>query len=367
MSLEKKIKVQNEALQEALSNKKCGIHLATGMGKTKLGLDYISSYPKSFKVLIVAPKVDIFDSWKDDAKKFNMQECLENATFTTYLSLNKHNPEDYNLLILDEAHNLKFSHRIFVSNYHDRILGLTGTPPKWRSSEKGEMMVEYYPIKYVYKTDEAVKESILNDYRVIVHMLSLNSEKTVKIITKTTQFYTSELSQYNWITQKLENSANAKETMFLTLQRISLLKNFETKELFAQALLNKIPDEEKCIVFANTIAQAERLSKHSHHSKKKDNLSLEAFKLGTIKVLSAVEQLSEGINIPNLKHGILMHTYSGSSPKAKQKLGRLLRLPTDQTSTIHILCYKNTVDEKWVKGVLEDLDSSKIKYIEHSR
>lgn len=43
--------------------------------------------------------------------------------------------------------------------------------------------------------------------------------------------------------------------------------------------------------------------------------------------------------------------------------GRLLRLNPDDTATVHILCYKDTVDEKWVEEALEDLDQNKITWI----
>lgn len=45
--------------------------------------------------------------------------------------------------------------------------------------------------------------------------------------------------------------------------------------------------------------------------------------------------------------------------------GRLLRLNPNETAVIHILCYKNTVDEQWVNTALEDLDQTKIKYLNY--
>lgn len=42
--------------------------------------------------------------------------------------------------------------------------------------------------------------------------------------------------------------------------------------------------------------------------------------------------------------------------------GRLLRLNPDDTAIVHILCYKNTMDELWVKTALEGFDKSKITY-----
>ena len=83
------------------------------------------------------------------------------------------------------------------------------------------------------------------------------------------------------------------------------------------------------------------------------------FKLGKVKKLSTVLQLNEGINIPDLKQGIIMHAY-GNERKASQRIGRLLRLNPDDKAIVHILCYKDTVDEKWVKDALEGFDQTKI-------
>ena len=72
---------------------------------------------------------------------------------------------------------------------------------------------------------------------------------------------------------------------------------------------------------------------------------------------------NEGVNIPNLRAGIIMHAY-GNERKSNQRIGRLLRLNPDDTAVVHILCYKNTIDEKWVEDALKDLDSTKIKYFD---
>ena len=87
------------------------------------------------------------------------------------------------------------------------------------------------------------------------------------------------------------------------------------------------------------------------------------FKKDKIDQLSCVLQLNEGINIPNLRAGIIMHAY-GNERKSSQRIGRLLRLNPDDTAIIHILCYKDTVDERWVAEALRDLDPTKIKYHE---
>ena len=72
-------------------------------------------------------------------------------------------------------------------------------------------------------------------------------------------------------------------------------------------------------------------------------------------------QLNEGVNIPELKQGIIMHAY-GNERKSAQRIGRLLRLNPDDTAIVHILCYMDTIDEAWVKEALEGYDPSKITW-----
>jgi len=76
-----------------------------------------------------------------------------------------------------------------------------------------------------------------------------------------------------------------------------------------------------------------------------------------------VAQLSEGISIANLRVGIIWHVF-GNERKAAQRIGRLLRLNPDQTATVHLLAYQETVDEQWVTQALESFDPGKISYVD---
>ena len=57
-----------------------------------------------------------------------------------------------------------------------------------------------------------------------------------------------------------------------------------------------------------------------------------------------------------------MHSY-GNEKKASQKIGRALRLNRDEVASVHVLCFRDTIDESWVAKSLEDFDISKIKWI----
>lgn len=362
--MNKREKIQQDALTIALQHKRCGLGISMGVGKTLIGLKYIDHLQGKnmgkLRVLVVAPKLSIFDSWRNDADKFNID--IENIEFTTYLSLNKYNPQEFDIVILDECHSLLNSHLGFLGHYVGRILGLTGTPPRYSNTEKGKMVVQFCPIKFTYITDDAVEDDILNDYRIIVHKMSLSNDNTISVKLKDKTFNTSELKNYSYWTQRVYEASSPKQRQISSVMRMRALMDFETKEKYVKKLLDGI--EDKCIVFANTQNQADKLCKYSVHSKNADaDENLQKFKEGKIETLSCVMQLNEGVNIPNLKAGIIMHAY-GNERKANQRIGRLLRLNPTETATVHILCYKDTIDEKWVEEALKDLDDSKIKYFD---
>lgn len=354
--------IQSAALKATDDKLRAGLGLATGVGKTLVGLMYLEKHVTPLKnVLIVAPKNSIISEWRSQAAKFKKTRVLDNVTCSTYLSLNKLDPREYDIVILDEAHSLLDSHREFLDNYSGRILGLTGTPPKFESSEKGQMVAEYCPIVFTYLTDDAIDDNILNDYKIIVHELKLdNKNKNINVQTKGNGFSTTEQANYNYWTNRVETAGNGKAGQIARVMRMKSMMEYPSKEKYTKLLAENI--KSKCIIFANTQDQADRLCKHSYHSNNPDSRdNLIDFKNDRITQLSCVLQLSEGVNIPNLRQGIILHAY-GNERKSAQRIGRLLRLNPDETATIHILCYMGTIDEKWVKESLEGYDENKITW-----
>jgi superfamily II DNA or RNA helicase len=319
-----------------------------------------SLYHDNAFFLVVAPKVSIFQSWKDDAKKFDMEYLISHITFSTYLSLTKQD-SDYQAVYLDEAHSLLKSHSWWLNHYQGILIGLTGTPPKMEHSERGKIFKHFIPVVYKYETDDAVEDNILNDYEIIVHSLDLDTKQNMKAGKAPKFFYTSESANYKYWTGRCARASSDKEVQMMRIMRMKAIMNFPTKEAYAKNLL--MSTTEKTLLFANTQEQADRLCVNSYHSNNPNSeYNLDDFKSGKIDELSCVLQLSEGINIPNLKIGIIMHAY-GNERKASQRIGRLLRLNPNDKSTIHVLCYKDTIDEDWVIKALEDYDQTKITWI----
>ena len=353
-------KVQTDALDIAINNNRATLGISMGVGKTRIAINhFMKLYDPFTRVLVVVPKWSVKDSWENELKKIEQLELLQHIEFTTYLSLNKLNPNNYDIVYLDECHSLLETHETFLSEFKGRILGLTGTPPK--SGEKLKMVNKYCPVKYTFSVDDAADNDILNDYQIIVHELELSKLKTVKKTTRDGRtWWTSEKSDYDYFTGALGDAQTPKQKQYLSIMRMKAMMDYPTKENYAKGLIKNIGS--KCIVFANTQAQADRMCKHSYHSKNTSSENnLQLFSDGRIDKLSCVLQLSEGVTIPNLRQGIIMHAY-GNERKSAQRIGRLLRLNPSETATCHILCYKNSQDVKWVNSALASFDASKVKY-----
>ena len=352
--------VQSKALDIALTNHRCGLGISMGVGKTRIALQHmIKNFNQFSTFLVVAPKKSIFKAWQEECEKLNCNHILDHVTFTTYLSLNKQDPKGYDIVYLDECHSLLFSHKDFLDNYQGKILGLTGTPPVY--GEKAQLVSEFCPIKYSFGVDDATDNNILNDYRIIVHMLPLSGLRNIpKKKHDGGVWYNSELKEYQYVTARIDDAKPGKAKQLASIMRMKSMMDYPTKESYAKSLMKMIDD--KCIVFANTQKQADRMSQYSYHSKNpmsEENLQL--FSDGHIDKMSCVLQLNEGANIPGLKAGIIMHAY-GNERKSAQRIGRLLRLNPDDMAVCHILCYQHTIDEVWVSKSLSSFHQDKIKY-----
>jgi len=350
--------VQAEAVESLLKKKRSGVAVSMGVGKTLIGLKHMDGISPA-KALVVAPKKSIFQSWKDELTKHSLNHLEPVITFSTYISLPKQ-ALDYDVVYLDECHNLLPSHEQWLDSFKGKIVGLTGTPPKFERSTKGKLVKKFCPIDYEYFVDDAVSDGILNDYKIIVHMLQLGRAKNILAGGKTRKWPTSELESYSYWCDRIDKATSPHEIMMLRIQRMKAMMGYPSKEVFAKKLFESIQD--KCILFANTQDQADKLCRHSYHSENPDSEdNLLKFKAGVINKLSAVLQLNEGVNIPELRQGIIMHAY-GNERKSSQRIGRLLRLNPDETATVHILCYEGTIDESWTKAALSIFDQEKIFY-----
>jgi superfamily II DNA or RNA helicase len=84
------------------------------------------------------------------------------------------------------------------------------------------------------------------------------------------------------------------------------------------------------LLFTCTQQQAEQQNPYTYHSaNSQSEVNLARFSAGTTLRLAYVAQLAESINIPDLRIGIIWHSY-GNERRAAQRIGWLLRLSPNE-------------------------------------
>ena len=338
--------LQEKAVSTIIKYNNGTLVLPMRSGKTLVGLKIASNFKK---VLVSYPIETIKQGWLSDAEEFGFD--VSNITFTTHLSLSKHDLSDFDCIIIDEAHDISVANWEFISkNLPKRLYGLTATPPN--RGEKKQYFNLYCPIRYSKSMDETT--GITNkDYEIIVHLVEPSEKKDIKL--KSGKFW-SEKTQIDFYESKYQSTKN----FSMMLMLIRAIQNSKTKLEYFKKLASTT---DRGLLFLETINQCDNLPYPSVHSKNKEsNFNLEEFKNGNIPILSSIGKLKAGITFKDLNICIILHCYS-SNNKAIQKIGRALNYVEKEKATIHIICLNNTIDFSWCKKGLADLDQSKIKWI----
>lgn len=353
--MNKKSEIQEECLKAIGKRKLSGVILGTGSGKTLLGLKHMATkYTDTALFLIVAPKLAIQQEWLKQAKEHDLEFLIPHMQFSTYLSLHKQN-YNYDFVYLDECHNLKLKHGDWIRQYDGPVLGLTGTYPKYESSQSYKVCKEFCPVVFKYEIGDGIADHMLNDYKIFIHLLELDTRPTVRRSKGGSLM--SEKNNYNMWCKILDN-CKPHSIQMNRIMRMKAIQSYPTKVNYAKKLL--AAQQHKTLVFTDFTEQADEICEHAYHSKeKKSELYLNWFISGKINKLASVHQIAEGANVPNLKVGIILHAYANEK-KLPQKIGRFLRLNPNDTCIIHLLCYNNTVDLKWCKSALKVFDKQKI-------
>jgi superfamily II DNA or RNA helicase len=367
----KRNEVQKLAIQAFKECREGILHIAMGVGKTKIGIDISKDYQK---VLIVAPYVALLESWKEEYRKWNVSDL--NVAYTTTASLKKYKDLEFDLIILDEIHLFSFNQLEKIPK--GKRLGLSGTI----SLDTAKYIKETIGLSVVfnYNLEAAIKDKVIADYRIkIVDVFLDDTEKYIQAGTKKKPFLTTERKQYDYLTSNFNKlkfaewgsiGEQAKKLRLAKMQvaskRAKLIYSCKSKLKAAKEVIEKFNDD-RILIFSTLTESANYLSEFTHHSKSRIT-SLQKFSEGKIDKLAVVNMVNVGLNIKPL-HKAVVHQLQSSPETAKQRIGRLLRLEYDnpgKVGEIWIIRAMNTIDEQWVKSALTDIPSSKIEYIHYN-
>lgn len=368
---------QKEALELAKAEERSLVIGATGFGKSKIGVDYAKDIVKlnpNARIIISVPTEKLRDeNWKEEFEKWGALDIWDNnIERSCYASINKIEGEEYDLFIGDEFHNItELNSGFFAKNRVAKAIALTATEPKDKVKLK---VIKDLGFKKVFELnlDEAVELGLVSPYEIVVIEISMDDkDKYIIAGSKAKPFSTTEVKQYKYLSDVIRrlmfsNNANDKKQLtFKILDRMRFIYNLRSKTQAAQYFLdNVISKEERTLIFAGGIEQAELLSEYSFHSKSKSSKSFDDFKSEKINRLSCVQALNEGQNIPNIQNALVVQLNSKDLDLV-QRIGRIIRYREGHIGKVIILGAIGTKDMDWINNALESFDKSKIKYVRY--
>lgn len=389
--------VQKEALNAWINNNFNGIIvLPTGTGKSRIPIKYLYDYGDIGHLnMIVVPTEKLRDNnWKEEFIKFDTEFIYKFVQMKCYASLNKQS-ELYDLIVLDEIHNITPNNAIFKAKH---VMGLTATKPT--DSIKCKLLEDLdLPIVYELTLDEAIKLRLIAPYEITVIETELdNNIKYLKSGNSKNKFNVTEKQAYEYINSKINaleprinNKSKEEQKGYgfhsdddinrpltekeqkmlnnLIMKRMKFIYGLESKTQIGRYLTKQLhPNYTKpnprTLIFCGTIEQAEKVCIYQYHSKT-DDFNLNNFIIGEIDILSCVNALNEGINIPDIDYGVIIQLNSNELHLV-QRLGRICRAREGHVAKIIIVVVKGTIDEKWVNNAISGLDNTKIKRINYS-
>lgn len=359
--MNKREQVQKEATDTVIANKYKGIiEVAPRVGKILLTLNALNNVNSEIDVLVTAPKVEIFDSWRKDIIKWGLNSNI-NIEYVWSNSLKK-NKKQYHLIIADEIHeyNIKVLGQLKLRQLQGtRVLGLTGTLDK-DSEVTINKILNIAPI-YTYTIDQAIEDKIIADYQIFCIGCELDDvNENVIAGSKENSFLQTEKQAYTYWNKRYNDAVlhmRYSSLKFLMGKRKEVIYNSKTKVNITKKLIEKY---DRCLIFTGLQVIANQLGEIAFHSKS-DKGNLIKFQEGVINKLAVVSMISMGITVENLKISIFNQLKSGENLAVQQAM-RAMNKEEDKIATIYIVYLKNTQDEKWLKSALKGFNSKKISY-----
>lgn len=346
--------------------------MATGTGKSKIVINRAKrKYTPTMRVLIVVPTEKLRDiNWMKEFEKWGCLDIyLNNVETSCYVSINKIHNQHYDMVVLDETHNItEYNSEFFKQNTATEVIGLTATMPSNPLKIQILQSLGLVPVYYV-SLDEAVEWGLISPYKITIIEVSLDAVvKNVKAGSKAKPFMQTELDAYIYVSNQIERLKMGARTpqqeallMSLIFKRLRLIYGLETKTRMAKFILdNIIPPDERTLIFCGSIKQAETLNHYSFHSKSKTSEGFDKFVNEEIQRLSCVNSLNEGHNIPNVDNALVVQLNS-KELNLVQRIGRIVRYRHGHIANIFIIMVQNTVDEAWTYNALTNFEDGNIR------
>lgn len=352
---------QQEAVQAFLnSDRKSIVNACPRFGKIKVALDIIKEMDINH-IWILAPRVDIFDGWDSDIKKFGGPTVIGEST---YRSIHKLTHDVLpKLIILDEPHEMSVNQQKSMGNWTEKhpdipILGLTGTLTQKTRTELYDNLT--LDVCYKYTISQGVSEGILTDYQLVIHKVPLDDREYV-YGTKKKRY--SEQGYFNLCEYLKKEAKDSNSKHHMNLKMIGIIQNSIAKMEKTRKLINEHKDE-RLLVFCGVTDIADQLGIPAYHSKNREKELFDDFCAGIGNHLVTIKMMQAGITVTPIHMGIINYM-SGNPEDSAQKICRFLGLEygnLEKKAIIHIISTKEDFEQTRLKTGLQFFEQEKIKY-----
>ena len=411
------------------------IQVVTGGGKTILALSAAQRLQQSLKgklqVKIIVPKQFMVAQWTESLLTYKETFGIQKGEIGNYSGLNKDDPAkrymiyvvnsaryklsihiaenlkrgEPVLIIADECHHYASAENRKIFDFmslldHKRpqqyySLGLSATPQT--EGFNNILVPALGPLFYSYGFSEAIRAKVINSC-VLFHVgLYLNSEEEAEyeVLTgKIGQSIKMAIKTYPILSEKPPNrfiptlvqlalkpgGEGAKMLLSLFYKRRALVYETETRVFAAIALVARLGNRAKIIIFGERISQTDLLffaldkeypnrvaRYHSEMGEVARKHAIERYRDGEVRILVSCKALDEGFDIPAADVGIVLSSTSEQRQRT-QRLGRILRRSSDKgVSSLFYFYMEDTVEDSALlaKGI-EGVDEFMLNYNTHS-
>lgn len=350
---------QNEAAHSYLfdSDHRSIINACPRFGKIRTAISIMKEL-RSDKILLLMPRNDIWDGWNNDFHdtRFRPSHILK----STFTSIGKIKKDDWDLVIIDEPHELSINQQEKLAPIieNQKVLGLTGTMTQKTRNELYDNLT--LDVCYKYTINQGVDEGILTDYDMYIHQVRLDNKKPLYRTSKG-RSYTEKgyFDLYTYIRK------DAKMKHFIDMKLINIIQNSYSKMMKTKELLGKF-SRERVLVFCGVTKVADNLGIPVYHSKKKEEEIFSSF-CGGVKYnqLATIKMMQAGITVLPINKGIINYM-SGNPEDSAQKICRFLGFEYDnpeKKAEIHIISTDEVFETDRLKTGLLFFDDRKIHHI----
>jgi superfamily II DNA or RNA helicase len=328
-------------------------------GKTRILITAIKEHCKKEnpKVLVLYPNVDIKNSWEDECAIIG---CPMSITYCTFISMGKMLDEEWDYIVMDEAHLIPEEHKLPIAGEYARkynhVILASGT---YNRNTLADLRIHtVLPLIVEYTTEEAIDDGIISDYTVYIHQYELNPHMLRQFGT-TRKWWNTDTKELARLTEKFDKS-HGDLKMFAALARMRFI-NANDSLLFA---VNKWRTEnpgKRFLMFTENEGFAKKFRLPMFNSKSKDDSVLKSFIKKEINQLCLIKKGSAGITYPDLDN-ILITSINSNGETLEQMLGRSLLIDTEH-SDIHVFVTDKIFQLNWLESALYNIPKEKIIWV----